>query len=117
MDSGFMKTLVHASALTLSVDLTKDLISKPPFLSSLKSGFHKAVTCGVIVSRAWLVRSMCSVRGITWSFQGSANGGRLAGKSIPEVDSLHFPVFCEGKIREKESLSSLLFGKCWVRQK
>lgn len=38
MDSGVMKTLVHTPALPLSVDLKKNLISKPPFLSSLKLG-------------------------------------------------------------------------------
>lgn len=38
MDSGFTKTLVQTPALLLWADLTKDFVSKPPFLSSLKLG-------------------------------------------------------------------------------
>lgn len=117
----FMKTLVHIPALPLSVDLTKDLISKPPSLSSQNWGFHKAVACEVMVSRVWLARSMCSVCGGHWSFQGSA---RQRGKQVGawlEVNS------GSGQLRTSlssvkgkyvtESLSSPLFGKYWVRRK
>lgn len=43
-------------------------------------------------------------------------GEGLAGKASRKLTAPHFLVFCEGKIRKKESLSSLLFGKCWERQ-